>query len=764
VKARRRHLEVLTVLGLLMALAAIILSDRLSLVSPSLVSAAPAKPSGPPAANAGLRSTEVVTPTVTPIPQPGYRVYLPAVMKNATGASGSTSIELIDQALASGAINAETALVYKVYVMFQDTRLPGQYQGDDSRLSPHSSVMLDMAKKFPSLSKETQGLLAPFIMPPAYAGSWYDRVDMAGIRAGAEVPGPDPLVKTGWDTMGDQNVRVWFHSSSAIGAPAATTVANAMRDAVWPSLTGLMGRQPLSDQGPHPFVDLNGDRRNWGDGGDGRLDIYLLDEKVAGGGMTVAYPPGCKQRPAFILLSEYVDLAAAATHEFMHTILYSYDVAATCEKYDWLQEATATWSVDHVYPANNFEHRENFCCLFQRPELGLFYSSSGYSAYTFPFYLARKFNPQLMRTIWEKTRQYDSLEAVDKAVPGGLLERWPDFAVYLWNRAPFNDFNLWDKITEFAFGIGLQARPGWGISTDVVLPVDLKGAMDVEYKLPAEVGYLASNYYHFTFPDATARSVKFHNPFTAAVNPTAKVQALVKIEGKDWERQDWTASPFKTFCRDKKSERLEELVIIYSNSDWEPGATLDPVNDSKLAVTNIGCWLWESSAKTTTHWVGSTGEITTILEVDGLAFERNRPSDIPVVDGVGESYLTRAEGTVKWSRTGRDGDCTIQGGPITLPVKEGEGDLQISNYATKSDSPDYRLFDPHGVTEYVATVTYSCPGASVSLKANIGFWFVRDPLAGPLKVRPNGTVATDVVTLPDLGVTSEFRFEAQREP
>ena len=42
-----------------------------------------------------------------------------------------SSEELIDRALASGAIDTETALIYKVYAAFGDARLPSQYRGDE---------------------------------------------------------------------------------------------------------------------------------------------------------------------------------------------------------------------------------------------------------------------------------------------------------------------------------------------------------------------------------------------------------------------------------------------------------------------------------------------------------------------------------------------------------------------------------------------------------------------------------------------------------
>jgi len=699
-----------------------------------------------------------------------YNVFLPLTMKNGTLASASapTSLELIDRALASGAITAETALTYKVYAEFHDTRLPSQYQGDDSKPTPVASVMLELANKFPTLSRETQNLLAPFIMPPAYSGSWYDRVDAATVKPAAE-PGPDPIIKTGWNTMGDGNVRVWWRDAQ--DQATAATVANAMNSQIWPSLIALFGSQPLSDAGPHNFVDLNGNNRTWGDGGDGRLDIYIIGAKIDGGAMTVAYPPGCKQRPAFMMIEgpsyparPIPDPVAAATHEFVHAILFGYNFARECSEYDWLQEATGNWAIDYVYPDNNWEHRDNQCCQFEFPEDGL-RRSAGYDAYIFPFYLSHKFSPLLIKTIWDNTLQYGNLEAVDKAIPGGFLERWPDFAVYLWNRAPFNDFSLWDKISEVAFGLGLTPRATGEYSTDVVIPVNLSGAKDAQYVMPADVKYLASNYYHFTFPDAAARSIEFLNPYISGVNPDGKVQALIKTEGQNWVREDWTASPFKTFCRDKKSERLEELVIILSNSDWEAGPPLDPVRDAKLVATNIGCWQWTGTASTTTYTQDALTNITDIVAAEGLRFERLRTAEAPGGNGTWELYETKPEGTANWSIQGTVSDCTYAGS-ATVAVQQGEGSIQIWNYETSASN--YRYYTGTGGYSSQQPYTITCPGPPPVTIPNtkfIGGWLLA-PAPEPRQISADGVTATGVLTSTVPGETTVYKWDlhAQREP
>src|SRR5262245_56651160 len=62
-------------------------------------------------------------------------VYLPLIAQPGTASGGSSSVELIHAALNRGELDAETALIYHVFVAFVDPRLPAKYHGDDSKAS-----------------------------------------------------------------------------------------------------------------------------------------------------------------------------------------------------------------------------------------------------------------------------------------------------------------------------------------------------------------------------------------------------------------------------------------------------------------------------------------------------------------------------------------------------------------------------------------------------------------------------------------------------
>ena len=85
-----------------------------------------------------------------------------------------TSFALIDQALAAGTIDADAALLFKVYVEFDDSALPAEYRGRDDGFFEARAVLAAM-ERFDTLSPDTQQLIAPFLREPDAPGSWYEQ-------------------------------------------------------------------------------------------------------------------------------------------------------------------------------------------------------------------------------------------------------------------------------------------------------------------------------------------------------------------------------------------------------------------------------------------------------------------------------------------------------------------------------------------------------------------------------------------------------------
>jgi hypothetical protein len=113
--------------------------------------------------------------------QPTPRAYLPIALGGTRPLAGPTSDHLIDQALARGEIDSETALTYKVFAAFGDPRLPAAYHGDDSQLVD-SHILAEVQARYAGLSATTQATLNPFLIPPAYVGSWDEPLPAAPDR------------------------------------------------------------------------------------------------------------------------------------------------------------------------------------------------------------------------------------------------------------------------------------------------------------------------------------------------------------------------------------------------------------------------------------------------------------------------------------------------------------------------------------------------------------------------------------------------------
>jgi len=559
------------------------------------------------------------------------RAYLPLVMY---GVRPPTSDQLIDEALERGEIDSETALTYKVFAAFGDARLPAVYQGDDQSLVD-SHIVAEVLYRYDSLSAATQAILNPFLIPPAYEGSWAEPLPAAASlspqAARREPPPCGVLAWTDWTYKDGAHARVWWRKANKENEAKADAFIASLDFFIWPALTALMGHEPLSDA----LVSCSG--------GSEKLDIYL-DSSIAKSTAPSHSQPGCKETPAYIVLNPGRPNSILA-HEFMHTIQWGYKPLLGCVfpgEYAWLVEATAQWAMDYVYPKDNIEHR-TAAWFFRRipePYLELTNKEHEYGAYLFFLYLVRSLkDPGLVKRAWDKTAGMDSLGAVNDAIPGGFESVWAQFARDNVNVPPFDYYKQWD---------GLTVRP---ISFDS--PKSVMGAGT--WRMSANVPHLGLVYQRFIFSGDNARLVTFFNglttqlsegPLTDIVDWTpiddgsqrfifsnrapeqikgAKVQAVFKIEDDDqWKWEDWTDKQYVSFCRDVKAERLEELVIIFSNSEYQDrGYWVRPPDQAPtIMVSDMGCWRYKGTATAEMTTIGQGGSIRDFQWVDDLVFER----------------------------------------------------------------------------------------------------------------------------------------------
>jgi LysM repeat protein len=694
-------------------------------------------------------STPVESPTtsVTTTASPATSVVPSATSENSTSTPArATSDQLIDQALARHELDSETALIYKVYAAYGDHRLPTAYQGDDSEIE-ENNIMWDVGAVFNTLSPSTQALMRPFFIPPAYSGSWADQTqasfrqfepDLFHITSFQAItpthtpaPVPSPLPKDNWLTLEtNSHVKIWWQKGS--GNESAALEVLAIADKVWLKLVPLMGREPLDDTG-------------WaGDGGDKRLDIYLYPIPGASRRAQTVTFGGCAEIPVWMQVDPDpvkrlgTPFETIFVHEFMHAIQYSFDLKDNnCEEYRWLMEATARWAEDYAdWKAN---HEQNSAPKFLKdPNLSLNFPSlqHSYGAYLFFFYLAGKdrANASLIRQIFFNAQLEDSLTAIENAIQGrgGFKEVWPDFVLNNWNRIPVANYKAadWDGLPHGALSSPTDAS--FETLEGDVTNVDLAGAPGHQYQLDMRVNPLAAKYFRFIFSDPNVRSVSFENPFfysnSTDENP-ASVWALVKYANHNWEKQDWSDKAHKNFCRDDPDERLEELVIIVSNSEWQDlFHELEPYTDKLLSVNNIACNGWSGSFSYSTHGVNQSPggiyvENTSVIKIGDVTFTPYTGKDND--DSLSLNYHLLESKPIKlnWSVNGvlryPDGDnCTYEGNrsmdftPTNSPNTPGtaHGVLTTPNFVGSGDRIVYGsidlTFDPNQKLTIIWTCTH----------------------------------------------------------
>ncbi len=613
-----------------------------------------------------------------------------------------SSFELIDAAQASGVLDEGTAITYKVFAAFGDTRLPSAYKGDDSAQF-ESDVFDQVNDRWETFSNATKETLEPFLIPPAYKGSWTS-LPSAGpgvLRTAPRdrartlaAPGGDharpqslsvpicaqPAIDPNWASMPatqDGHVKVWYDTRVAGMATKAALALNELETRIWPTVVGTAGmKAPLSDA---TYTNCNG--------GDGRLDVYLT------GGITVSAAASADlgdtwpirtwatdNLPVFITVKSTLDdneLKGTLAHEFTHASQWAYNVAALRNaSYQWLKESTAQAMIDVVYPTLPKGTTETPNCttphfeqcwakpFMDTPDASLEDTSAVpkrmYASYLFFQFLARTNSPSVIGQIWAMTEsETDQVLAVDKAIAGGFKQQWPKFAKLLWNQDPVNtnSFEGWDalKLTPALRG---------GAPLDVRVTTQGGGTQP----LNGNIKHLASHYYEFRIADPNVRSLSFFNHIEAFYppgSPTVATQAFIKKEGGIWQYEHWSDQPIqvdgvKAYCLDLIAERVVDLVIVMSNFDPKKDITDVPAQmQPRVSVSNVGCWRYKGSASVTASGQSPAWNSFSSSADGSVTFERFRTPQLP--NGVpGKETFQVVSGAITGSLNGTNkAGCTV---------------------------------------------------------------------------------------------------------
>ena len=674
-----------------------------------------------------------------PLPSVSSIIYLPVLFGPAPQKS---SFELIEEALGAGELDAETALIYQVFAITLDPRLPAKYRGVDKD-DLESDALREVVRRWDSLSVEAQALLTPFLTPPAYEGSWADpatawRVAGAGslgVQAAAASPAgetstycwndhpPFPAPLPGWERLITAHTTIWYQTigdvwpdGSQLATPEQTAATAQAVAAVIENIiqkeTGLMGRWPLFDTN-EPC-----------NGGDGSIDIYISRQLTTTGAQAVPHPPGEVQRPGYLWLApDYAEgdpkkVQDALAHEFFHLISMSYPQARAesdlgLPEYAWLDEATANWMVDYVYKDDQFEHAAapDYLKLDYQTSLerGLESGTNGYSDYVFLQFLDLKLGSQVMRAIWENTPTLDSLAAINDATKGagGFEKLWPEFALVAWNdwqNGFLDDLYIWDRLEP---GMS-QAKNEWA-PQEVAL-----GGKRWDYHITFQSGWIphvSIGMSRFVFGDPTVRSVLFNNALYGVRG--AHIWALLKIAG-EWQVEDWTEKRSVAFCRQLDSERVEELVILVTNSVFDDRAymleTPAANGDLYLYFTNVACGEWQGAVTTMRRVVNEAFEHWEATETN-VTFVRAPERTDPAQGGT-MTYKVKDGSTTRWSGYEFYNECHTLSKQVDVPISADLSGLSVVVAATKSELSLLGRYVGTGWVQHEEQMDFVCPWGS----------------------------------------------------
>jgi hypothetical protein len=648
-----------------------------------------------------------------------------------------TTFQLIDGAVVKGEIGPDTALLYKVYAYFGDPRLPAAYAGKSPGNLEHG-IPADVVTRWSTLSPAAQAALEPFLTPPIYAGSWF-----AGRGSPAAKRTSSPSAD--WTRIETARSAVWYRAADAGAQVAAQNVA-AEIEKVWDAEKNLMGREPLTDAG----------RNN--NGGDGKLDIYVLpsfrtpDPTDEPEGMTVPYrdvldllpgdPPNI-ERAAYVLVrasaaATPVGARALVSHEFFHVIAFNgrYSGGIT----PWLNEAMATWMEDYVYPRQILDQEHIFGGFYftdsyreklDEPTRG------GYEDYLFFFYLARKLQPEVNRDVWNNLASKPALDAIDAAIPGGFKERWPEFAMYCWDQPGVDQFDQWDSIAS-----GLVPA-----AAEPYLPYTEPKAQGDE--LPARVvPHLSMRYAYVQVATDEVKRLEIQTPQVVGNAAGAKTQAWISLADGTTRVEDWTAKDRVVFCREKPSENVSKVMILYTNSSTRLPAVW---GSGKVIADPVQCGGFRGTVRESRH--GTTPDGTTASETMDVT-ARFLPSLLP-----NTYYL--AQISMRYSITASNSftGCTLTVDPVTQSASFAEDDgIQRIVFDKSTQPPSYSA---EGNWGFIASARSQCsgqPGATVPTGVGGEWW--KTPSPGLLRVNPDGSLSGDYTESAN-GVTIRWIWSLQ---
>jgi len=683
-------------------------------------------------------------------------IYLPIVTKNAVPPLPPSAFDKIDDALNDGQIDAETALLYKTFAVFDDSRLPSAYRS--ANIGGQASLfMLEVIETYSTLSAQTQALVQPFFTPPYQPGSW------ASLQTSQQ---QTITAAIDWEYIpaAGGKARVWYPRTNTDYKRKAGVIATAITNDFWAKMTDLMG-EPVYDQaGVQNFVVFHKSRNGW----DG---AYV---PIGAAGVTV--PLRCSQTPAIIYINpNYPDRSPAkgktglveiAVHEFFHALQFSYPMMNDkCSEYDWMAEATATWAEDFAYPDHDTEWEYAKAYLdsvsepiYDRTDL------RDYGLYLLPFFTTREHGSMLMRYAWMNAGWMDSLQAFR-----GLANLNPDQVEALFNQSPFSQY-FFNK----------ESMP-YRVTPEDMKVIKASGGYQ-EYSMKDELYPGAMRFYHF-YVDPTVRTLVFYDGLNQKLSRVpeydgsgdfiyeqtdiseeerlgAEVIYLAKSQG-DSERWQLINPGNYSYCLDWNKQLISEVLVILVNQDMtqRDRQLISVGEDSKIIATSMPCIRVSGSAKVTHSFDG----VTTTINATNLVYEMYgfNPDWFPMSNLIGTNDIAMGikSGNVTYKTEGTNSDGCTYSGSDSFTITEYNGSQLSLHHQYLPGSEQFLSYDGTGAPDDGSEGHYSvsCPDEPVQNFTDTGLIFFLQH--GDYPIKADGSLQGQWVLDQGGGVISVYEWD-----
>lgn len=491
----------------------------------------------------------------------------PQDVKKLRALSGASAFDFINTDLAEGKIKPEDALLYKIYGVFGDERLPEKYKVGEVPFEG-AGVFFELKRIYDGLSEEVKGNLFPYLARPDAPDSVIDyelganhHGLISDVFAAERPPAKEKRFSYKFKESSDGKFKIWYPDNDIIASgktiktedseKTAKKIADKLASAgVFKKFEDLLKVGPISDGSI---------------GGDGKIDIYIA-YGIKSHGLTIT---DTGKKSEFILInpiqSETYDSALHGTiaHEIFHIFQTPFNTEYDDAKDKWWMEATATWAEHFIYPKGNSEQEflENF---IEAPEKKLTKTDGGfeYGAYLFPFFLEQNYGADMIQKVFKgRDLVFAVTKSIDDFVPGGFKDNWKKFTEWNYNLSPA-------KFYKDPGGFPQKSA----FSSRLSQTIYLSDAGPAE----VEIGALEplSSVFAAVYADSLDRKKTQGVEFSGLENfwmqsERAAIKAIIYLRNGGEYIEDWTEKSGRTFCFNKNKEDIDQVILIFSNASLD---------------------------------------------------------------------------------------------------------------------------------------------------------------------------------------------------